>query len=298
MRNIGIIDIGSNSIRLSVYRCEGQEAQVLLNRKEMSGLASYVKHGMMTEAGVSKACQAISAHKETLGNLGITEYYAFATASLRNVTNTEEAVSEIKERTGISIDVISGEEEGVLSLRGAAGSLKLKEGLLVDLGGGSTELVPFKSGKALGSWSVPAGSLSLYRKFVKDIFPDKKELKNIRKYYEELTDAAADKLSIYTDICGVGGTARAVCKLINAKGRVSSERFSAEELGELYDEFKELDRSTVDLILKIVPDRVHTIIPGVAALKVIVDRTECRTVSVSSSGVREGYLHEKVLSEK
>ena len=100
----GIIDIGSNTIRLSIYRCEENEKVTrLINKKTMAGLASYVKNGEITKSGIKKACEVLNEYKEIIENLKIEKSFVFATASLRNFTNTDAAVLAIKEKTGFDL---------------------------------------------------------------------------------------------------------------------------------------------------------------------------------------------------
>ena len=90
----GVIDIGSNSIRLSIYECEGSEITQLINKREMAGLAGYVKKdGMLAEAGIRKACAILAGYKEVFAGFGIEEYGVFATASLRGAGNRDKALS-------------------------------------------------------------------------------------------------------------------------------------------------------------------------------------------------------------
>lgn len=296
MRKCGIIDMGSNTIRLSVYHVEDGNAQLLLGKKVMAGLASYVKKGTLTQPGIQMACATLESYQSLLKNLDIDEYYAFATASLRNIDNTEEAVAEIKKRTGICVDLISGEDEGRLSLKGALNCTNCNDGLLMDLGGGSTEIVPFKNRTATSLYSLHAGSLTLYKKCVENIFPTKLERHAIQDYYGELIS------EIYipnTDIiCGVGGSVRAIAKIMDytQEREAGSNTFSYEELERLYKRLKNSDREAVDLMLRATPDRLHTIIPGMIAVRAVMRAADCQKVVVSRTGVREGYLYSRVLN--
>ena len=99
--NYGIVDLGSNSIRLSIYEVQDGQPRLLINKKEMAGLAGYVSGGILEETGIERACAALESFHEILGHFGIKEMHAFATASLRNIENRSEAVAEIARRTGV-----------------------------------------------------------------------------------------------------------------------------------------------------------------------------------------------------
>lgn len=111
----------------------------------MAGLAGYVSHGIMSNDGINQACAVLLDFKILLQQLGVKDMHVFATASLRNIKNTEKALETIKRRTGLSVDVIEGSEEGILGYYGALYTTDLKNGMMFDIGGGSTEFVRVKT---------------------------------------------------------------------------------------------------------------------------------------------------------
>ena len=140
----GIVDLGSNTIRLSIYHCDGGQFRLLLNKKTMAGLAGYVRHGVLSDSGILVACRTLAAYRALLDNFSVRDMHVFATASLRNITNTAEAVQTIRDITGITVEVLSGEEEAALSFKGAVLPGGVSTGLLADIGGGSFELVAYE----------------------------------------------------------------------------------------------------------------------------------------------------------
>ena len=105
----GIIDIGSNTIRMAVYLIEGNHFEQLMKRKATVGLASYVKEGVMQPEGIERAVETLLEYKRFLQCFKINRVAAFTTADLRNAKNSREAVEAIEEHTGIQNQVISGE---------------------------------------------------------------------------------------------------------------------------------------------------------------------------------------------
>ena len=143
-----IVDLGSNTIRLSLYNTlENGSFETLFSKKYMAGLAGYVSHGIMSNDGINQACAVLLDFKVLLQQLGVNEMHVFATASLRNIKNTEKALETIKRRTGLCVDVIAGSEEGILGYYGALYTTDLKNGIMFDIGGGSTEFVRVKMEK-------------------------------------------------------------------------------------------------------------------------------------------------------
>ena len=181
----GVIDIGSNTIRLCIYEAAGGDINLLFNNKNTAGLAGYVKNGALTQKGIKKACSVLKQYKATVKNLPVEKLFVFATASLRNITNTDEALQTVYNETGLEVEVLTGGQEAVYDFIGAARSMSLERGILIDIGGGSTELLVYEKGKIQNSVSFPLGSLSMYSSCVSGLFPKKKEKKEIISRTEE-----------------------------------------------------------------------------------------------------------------
>ena len=223
----------------------------------------------------------------------------FATASLRNISNTEEAVGAVMAATGLRVDVLSGREEAELSFRGAIQNAGLYTGLLADLGGGSTELVSYRNRAIQSACSLSVGSLSLFSRYVSKLHPTKEERRAICRAVEEQLEQYVPQHGPARHICGVGGTVRAACKVANAMfDRPAGDRsLDRDELKEMLQRLKKPGRDELRLLLKTVPDRIHTIIPGLLALDTIAKAYGAQTITASACGVREGYLLARVLGE-
>ena len=302
-----IVDIGSNTMRLVIFKVEEDgRPRVLLNKKEMAELASFIKDGMMMAEGIDRACYILDSFNLLSKDLGIKKMHVFATASLRNISNSQAAVSEIEDRTGVPITLLSGEQEAEYDFVGAARTIDLKSGLLVDIGGGSTELVVYENLQMVEGVSLPIGSLSMYTKYVKHLFPTKKERRQIESCVKEmLKKYGVDKMSDCESVCGVGGTIRNVDKLNSYYYKLSrNNRFIlAENLEwmvkklENREEKRFVARETLETLLNVVPERVRTILPGMIILNTIVKYFGIKNIYVSRAGVREGFLYRQVLNK-
>ena len=167
----GVIDVGSNTIRLVIYEVKENRIESLFSNKNTAGLIGYVNDGELSRKGIRKACDVLNSLQKVAAHAQVEKLYVFATASLRNIANTKEAVEEIEKETGLDIDVISGHDEAELDFEGAAHAQKLKDGIMVDIGGGSTEVVAFADGKITDAVSLEFGSLSMYKTYVSRLFP-------------------------------------------------------------------------------------------------------------------------------
>lgn len=288
-----IVDLGSNTIRLSLYNTlENGGFETLFSKKYMAGLAGYVSHGIMSNDGINQACAVLLDFKILLQQLGVNEMHVFATASLRNIKNTEKALETIERRTGLSVDVIAGSEEGILGYYGALYTTDLKNGIMFDIGGGSTEFVRVKNGKVKKSQSISIGSLNLFHNHVSGLWPDKKEQKAISKRIAKRLDAVEYPKKSPEKVCCVGGTCRAILNIVNYhfNKQENNRIIKKEEFDKILKILTKRDTAARNYILKLCPDRVHTIIPGMLVVKEIMERLHCEELWVSRYGVREGYL--------
>lgn len=294
----GIVDVGSNTMRLSIYQWEGERFRLLIHKKEMAGLAGYIQDGTMSSEGIECACGVLKQFQEILKNLNVHDMYVFGTAPLRNITNTETALDVIRSVTGLDVDVLSGAQEAHYSFVGATSCSDMRgSGLLTDIGGGSTELVSYENGVVTSECSLAIGSLSLHTTYVNGLFPTKAERKSIKERIRQELEFSKDAGIACHHLVGVGGTIRAAAKLCDAQVDGESHRriLLASDVKRLYKMLKNGDRNALQHILKTVPDRIHTVVPGLAILKTICKEYEVETISVSTCGVREGYLLEKVM---
>lgn len=293
----GVIDIGSNTIRLSIYRIEAGQIRRLLHKKEMVGLASYIQNKILVDKGIDKACTVLDDYKDILNNFAIEKIYVFATASLRNICNTVEAIEAIRNRTGFVVDVISGKKEAILDFVGALQSVSIENGLLVDIGGGSTELVVYRDTKIVETCSLPIGSLNLYTEYIENLFPTQKEKKMIRKRVKEELKQHSLITGIYPNICGVGGTVRALLRLTNAyMGFLPSHtEIETNHLKRAVKQLAGSEKERLNVIMETAPDRVRTLMTGLIILETIIKEYCVETIVVSASGVREGYLYCKAV---
>lgn len=295
-----VIDIGSNTIRLTVYQVENGQIETVFREKNTAGLAGYVgEKGKLSRAGINRAVEALNRFQTILQNLSIENVAVFATASLRNIVNTDEALEAIQGSTGFQVEVLSGEKEALLDYVGATHFLPAAEGLLVDIGGGSTELVFFHHGEVRKAVSLPVGSLNMYNKYVTHLLPDKSERERIeRRVLKELEKLDLPKL-VCPVICGVGGSIRATGKMVNAREKLpgANRTVYLHTVSELLESFRQENKENLFRLLSVTPERIHTLLPGMTILRRIAKTFCSDTMIISDYGVREGYLISEVLPQ-
>ena len=290
-----LIDIGSNSIRLNVYNKDNIQKEVF-SKKYMAGLAGFVEDGKLSDKGIKKLIKVLSAQKMLLDYLPIDEIYAFASASLRNVDNGKDIVKKIKKELNLNIDLISAEEEALYGVEGMKMAYDFDNFYTIDIGGGSTEICYLKNKDIKDKYFLKAGSLSLFRDYVENTIPSVRE-------YDEMINAIdkviANDLDIYKDakLVASGGTARALGNIFEELDNDSDKEYTLDDVKNYIYEMIDKNKKTIRTTVMVVPERLHSIVPGAILLYRILKFLNIDKVYVSKLGVREGYLKDKIIKE-
>lgn len=309
MANYGIIDCGSNTVRLCVYQVRNdakppfrkRDMKTLLNHKTMAGLASHVIDGSMTARGIDRAAETIRDHMQRAEYFGCKQLDVFATAFLRNCRNSAEAKTAIEAKAGIGINLLSARDEAHLGYLGAAcAEDDMREGVLIDIGGGSTEFTRISKGRDSDNVSIPCGSLSSFSKQVAGIMPTPSEMERI---VLEFRTEAAQQAHYHGMHCatvyGIGGSIRGVAKIFGEMFCSGSKPacLTAEDVEKLLSVYRHDQNAFAHSALQAVPDRIHTVVPGCLIAQEILREFSAEDIRICRCGVREGYLIERLLSK-
>lgn len=296
-----MIDVGSNTVRMAIYEIDGDRVEMQMKRKHTVGLASYVKDHMLQRAGIDKVVEVIQEYRNFLDDLGIHSVTAFTTAAIRNAINGQDAVREISHRTRTNLTIMSGDDEATFDFIGATHDLIEDTGLLIDIGGGSTEIVYFAHREIKVKVSLPIGSLNFRTRYSGNhILPNAEEISEM--YAEaETTIAAVQEFQAvsHAQICGIGGTFKGAMALYNAMYGMTRRnmRMEVTRMREILRRFlrdHELIVPDKILLMRTVPERMHTFMPGLVIADVLAKRFGSQTIIYSDSGVREGYIYSKI----
>ena len=291
----GIIDIGSNTIRLVIYKVEGEKIDFILNEKHFAQLIHHIRNGELSAEGKKNLFEALGNLKKLQEQQGPCSLHCFATAPFRALDDPDALIAEIAEKLGIGVAAITRDEEARLGVAGAQHLLNVKDGLFVDLGGGSMEATLVKNGEIFKTGGIDCGSVSLSDKFVSKVFPNKRELVNIREY----ADNRLDEVSFVEEAAGLdlycmGGTARSLSQvhraLMNPDAPICGYSFDCGDIKTVYKTVLRNGVEGIRLLTKVCPGRLFTFVPGVVALQRLAKRAQTKTVHFSCFGVREGYL--------
>ncbi|HZH05478.1 MAG TPA: hypothetical protein VEY69_02280, partial [Lautropia sp.] len=156
---VGIIDIGSNSIRFVAYAGSQRVPSTLFNEKVSAGLGrELASTGRLPAKAMDQAIQALARFRLLAREMKLKRLDVVATAAVRDADNGDEFLARAR-AAGIEPKVISGEEEARLAALGVISAIPQARGVVADLGGGSLELTPVANGKAGAGISLPLGVL-------------------------------------------------------------------------------------------------------------------------------------------
>ena len=296
----GVIDIGANTIRLAIYNISKQgEINEILNKKKVVGLARYIDNELMSEKGIDRAVDTLIELKRIADKNNAT-LTVFATAPFRNINNSREVLGRIKQETDIDVTVLSGEQEAFYDYVAATYNKDIDEGIIVDIGGGSTELIFVHDGDIEKAVSIPIGSLNTYTKYISDIFPSAEELKKIKKIIIKQLDKIKLEKKEYKVAYGIGGTIRGTMKLhrdiYNMRGE--EKEIMLKSLKKMLKSYLEDSKAFISEIIDVVPDRVHTLIPGMIILKTIMKYYKSDKIILSDYGIREGFVIGNIINSR
>ncbi|PWL98669.1 MAG: hypothetical protein DBY04_03195 [Clostridiales bacterium] len=296
-----VVDIGANSVRMNLYDIDTRTGAftVFASARSMLGLAAYVKDEMLTADGAGKLFSVLREFLARANSVPCDGFFAFATASLRGLANSEEVLRNIKDKLGIEIEIISGRTEtfyDFTAIRNRFPSVSC--GTFIDMGGGSTEIAVFDADGIRVQESLPVGCVRLMKNFTnatkRDPFPDEKEVERIRQYVRQTISAYPNFRNVGGTAFFIGGTARASMRLHDADASSVSDgsTLSVSELKKTADAAICDARAGGNHIRSVVPDRAATIIPGLFAYLEIAAYMGLSGFILSTAGVREGYLIE------
>lgn len=302
-----ILDIGSNTVKLNVYEAPSPakppfSATTLLSQSQTVGLINYIANGVLSDVGIARLCETVSAYAALARDLLCKEIICVATASLRFISNGAAVLSSVERQSGCKIRILSGEEEAALSFEAVMASTDApcETGYVIDMGGGSTEIVGFSDGHPQEKVSLPFGCLSLHNRFISSVLPTRRELHEASSFIDEQLGKVAWLGSFGDTAFLVGGTARAAGKLhceICRRRLVNDYRMPADQFQMLYRKYASPGRKRIQTMIRVIPDRIHTVIPGLCAYTRIFEATGVRNTVISFAGVRDGMILRRIKEE-
>lgn len=297
-----IIDIGSNTIRLVIYQYNNEEGlHELGNIKTVARLRTYLQpSGEMSKEGIHVLAETLETFKAMLEDFEVTEVKAAATAAIRQATNRDQIIAEMKARTGIQIELLSEEEEAYFGFVAVAFSSGTKSGVTIDIGGGSTEITLFENKEIQQSHSFPFGTVSLKQRFVKGDIINSSERKELIAFLKEQFQTLTWIQNSGLPIIAIGGSARNIAQIHQQKhdypiASVHGYEMTKEDLDELSLFLGQLSFQELRQLDGLSSDRADIILPALEVFRVLMETVGSKSFQLTKKGLREGLIIKKIL---
>ena len=298
-----IVDVGSNSARMAIYQAEPGSTDFvnLYAQRQMLSLLNFLDNGLFQQAGVERTVNCLQDFQQAAIDQQADSFHCFATAVFRKMSNQQEVLEQIYSQTGIALQVLDGATEALYAYQGNLEPVRRHQAdLLIDMGGGSTELIDCTN--PAFRLSLPFGSLSLYREFVSGTLPTDREAWEIENYVSKSVKLTSFIDKSYPSLLLIGGTGRAIGKTIERLLHPDQKRpdsfhgycSTPEQLESALSLFPSDRGMAEQTVLDVDADRLNTLLPGIAAYRALFAAVGCRRFSISNFGIREGYLYSLV----
>ena len=305
MARYAAIDIGSNSIRMQVAEIvPGAPTRILAADRQVTRLGESVfRGGVMSQEAMDLAVAVLSRMAEQYKKWEVVAVRAVATSAVRDTHNQGEFLQRASQAAGTPVEIISGREESRLVHLGVQSRWPQPEKrlLLIDIGGGSAEMIASDRGRLRESASKPLGAVRLSEIFLRSDPPAERELHQMREYIDEKLAAMVHRVHSgqWDRAIATSATASAVICAVNRVPR--SKRDEADRLRASTAEIRRLSRklSVRSLaerrkVTGIGPRRAEIIVAGVAVLLRILEQCSLPSVYYSAAGVRDGIIADLV----
>lgn len=301
---VAAIDLGTNSVRLIVAEIEGPDSyRILDDEREQTRLGLGLgETGRINPETAQRTLEALERMQAIAGGYDVAEFRAVGTAALREAENGPAFVRAARERFGLEIEVIDAEEEAELAMRSVHKHFALGEGAtaVVDIGGGSMEVVFTTAGMINEVHSMPLGAVRLTEMYVDSDPISALDWRALRSGIDEELKRTIGKPPFPTpDLIGSGGTFTAIASMAmhdrqGIPGSVHGYSMTRAEFEHQLRRLREAPLAMRRRFSGLGADRADIIIAGAAAVARLAKRLEVSRIRINDRGIRDGMLLEMI----
>ena len=302
---VAVIDVGSNSTRMEVLHLTSDyDLRVMSEVKALLRLASRKsKDGKLLGSAVSDLSRLIADFATVASASKVDAIRAVATSAMRDATNGDEVVEQVKEETGIDLEIISGEHEAQYGFLGAVFSLPAHDGVLFDIGGGSVEFSFFEDRTLKNVHTLDLGALRVSNDFLNEPEPSIDAVNALRRHVRKmLKSSGMPQMAENGRLIGAGGTIRNLTKIDretrkHSFGRLHGSIIRYSALKQIVNGLRGLDCASLAYMPGLNPERVDSILGGAIVAAEIARHFDKNPIIVSGRGIREGLAMSGVIDE-
>ena len=300
VEKIAIIDLGSNSVRLVIYEISDNGSFRLIDDiSNVIRLSADMKDGKyINDMAIMRTLKTIKLFSKLCSSYNVPKknIIAVATAAVRKAENKDYFLRLLYSSTGINFKLISGDEEALYVYKAVIHTLDVDEGIIVDIGGGSTEIIKFSDNNISGLQSIPVGTIVATEQFLDKDKISSKSIKTFEQYLEStFKDLFWMKEKKTKCIIGLGGALRNISKIHRKKTNYSVDivhnySMSIDDFLEIYESLKTMDLASRKKVAGMSSKRADIIVGAFLIIKVISKLCGAKKFVTSGNGLREGLL--------
>lgn len=304
MERVGIIDIGSNSVHLKVYEINSKKifTSIYKEKKFIRLGEELYSSNKLNGKKIIETLEIMKQFKKACTSLDASEVIVVATEAVRKADNGRELINLIKDKTGLDIRILSGEEECYYDFFSVKNSMNIKNALLMDIGGCSTELIWMKDMNIVEKACLPIGSLNVTEKFNLSSSLNENTEKELKEYFlSYFTKHPWITTTNFQTLVGIGGSMRSLGKIHKTKTTLSKENIhnhiiDLEELQIIYDDLKAKSFEQKKKVAGMPKGRADIIIGAFASVITLAELCNIKELKISAFGLREGLLYSYLLN--
>lgn len=301
-----IIDLGSNTTRLVIYEYEPgkwfnltDEVREVVRLREGMGNTNVLRR-----SAIDRSLNALRMFSALCNALNVTDVSVVATSAVRDAENSASFLARAEDDTGWQLRILSGEEEGYYGALGGINSTGLREGFVVDLGGGSAQVTEVRGGIPVQSASKLLGALSLTELFLDADKATPEQVETLREYVRgQLALLDWFRAKPGDELVIIGGTIRNLAQIDKARKKypldsVQAYQLLADDVSWISNKLWQLPLNKRRSLPGLHEDRADIIHAGALAYSEIFSHSAFAHATISQDGLREGVFYEKFLSKQ
>ncbi len=298
MVRVASIDLGSNSTRLLIADITNGTITTIYKEHQVTRMSDKLSETkIISNESTKRVLKVLAGYFKTINKHNVENIQIVGTAALRDASNSQEITQLIEKRFGLEVDIVSGEEEGVLTSVGVLNSLgRLENFLIVDIGGRSTEFI-YDHDKKIVSKSLNVGVVSLSELFFNELPPSEKSV----LLAQEFIKSNLFESNVFGErmLVGVAGTFTSLASIFLEQSKFNEREIHLTELKnedvfKINEELLHLNEPQIITKYKgLDPKRAKTIQAGILLVKEIISKYNVNSIKVSNSDILEGLILKK-----
>ena len=308
MKNYAAIDVGSNQVLIYIVTLDnGKISGEVLDRGVVTRLGENVaEKGLLEQEAMNRTLSVLKSFKKLIDENNVKSVAAVGTAALRQSKNSKTFLGQVKKNTGISISIISGEEEARLAFLAVSRSLDLgnTDTVILDIGGASTEFLHSRGNDVIDLFSLNTGALILTEKYLKSDPVKDTELSAMEQSLGQCLERDLKRISQpFKDplLAGIGGTMSTISAVKHQIEKydpviVHGTKIGINEINTLISSLKAKTISERKKIIGLQPERAGLILAGTVILRSVMKILCIDTIVVSDKGLRHALIYDRFLT--